>query len=133
MAADILRSSPTYGQWIGEELSPEKGRQLLIPARFLHGFVTREPNTEIVYKCTDYYAPECDAAIRFDDPDVGIDWGLPEGMTVRLSNKDARAGLLRDFISPFSSADCVNAGSKFPRSAGSKFPTSRVWGSAHVE
>ena len=48
----------------------------MVPAGFLHGFVTREPDTEIIYKCTDYYAPDCDGAVRWDDPDIGIDWGL---------------------------------------------------------
>lgn len=101
VAVDIRRESPTYGRWIGEELSFENGRQLLIPAGFLHGFVTREPDTEIIYKCTDYYAPECDGAVRFDDPDIGIDWGLPEGVTPLLSDKDAKALWLRDFETPF--------------------------------
>jgi len=101
VAVDIRRGSPTYGQWVGVELSFENGRQLLVPAGFLHGFVTREPDTEIIYKCTDYYAPECDGAIRFDDPDIGIDWGMPAGGEVLLSDKDAKAPLLRDFESPF--------------------------------
>jgi dTDP-4-dehydrorhamnose 3,5-epimerase len=101
VAVDIRRGSPTYGQWIGEELSFENGKQLLIPAGFLHGFVTREPDTEINYKCTDYYAPECDGAVRYDDPDIGIDWGLPEGVTPLLSDKDAKALWLRDFETPF--------------------------------
>jgi dTDP-4-dehydrorhamnose 3,5-epimerase len=101
VAVDIRRGSPTYGRWIGEELSFENGKQLLIPAGFLHGFVTRAPDTEINYKCTDYYAPECDGAVRYDDPDIGIDWGLPAGVTPLLSDKDAKAPLLRDFESPF--------------------------------
>jgi dTDP-4-dehydrorhamnose 3,5-epimerase len=101
VAVDIRRGSPTYGRWIGEELSFENGKQLLIPAGFLHGFVTREPDTEINYKCTDYYAPECDGAVRYDDPDIGIDWGLPEGVTPLLSDKDAKALWLRDFETPF--------------------------------
>ncbi|MDX5383725.1 MAG: dTDP-4-dehydrorhamnose 3,5-epimerase [Rhodobacterales bacterium] len=101
VAVDIRRGSPTYGRWIGEELSFENGKQLLIPAGFLHGFVTREPDTEINYKCTDYYAPECDGAVRYDDPDIGIDWGLPAGVTPLLSDKDARAQWLRDFETPF--------------------------------
>ena len=92
--------SPTYGQWVGEELSFENGRQLWIPAGFLHGFVTREPDTEIVYKCTDHYAPECDGAVRFDDPDIGIDWGIDTTAAV-LSAKDEAAPLLKDFQSPF--------------------------------
>ncbi len=102
VAVDIRKGSPTYGQWVGEELSFENGRQLLVPAGFLHGFVTREPDTEICYKCTDYYAPECDGAVRWDDPDIGIDWGIA-GEAV-LSDKDAAAPLLADFDSPFTYA-----------------------------
>ncbi|WP_439507744.1 dTDP-4-dehydrorhamnose 3,5-epimerase [Yoonia sp.] len=101
VVVDIRRGSPTYGQWLGEELSDQNGRQLLIPAGFLHGFITRAPDTEIIYKCTDYYAPACDGAVRFDDPDIGIDWGLPAGVAPILSDKDATAPLLRDLDSPF--------------------------------
>ena len=100
VAVDIRRGSPTYGQWFGIELSFENGRQLLIPAGFLHGFVTRTPDTEIIYKCSDYYAPDCDGAIRFDDPTIGIDWGLGTRAAI-LSEKDAKAPLLADFDSPF--------------------------------
>lgn len=94
VAVDIRHGSPTFGQWVGAELSFENGRQLLIPEGFLHGFVTRVPETEIVYKCSDYYAPDCDAAVRFDDPDLGIDWGLTAPPI--LSEKDAAAPRLRD-------------------------------------
>lgn len=100
VAVDIRRNSPTYGQWVGEELSFENGRQLLIPTGFLHGFVTREPSTEIIYKCSDYYAQECDGAVRFDDPDIGIDWGINLGEAI-LSDKDAKAPYLKDFNTPF--------------------------------
>ena len=100
VAVDIRRGSPTYGKWAGVELSFENGRQLLIPAGFLHGFVTREPDTEIVYKCSDYYAPECDGAVCFDDPAIGIDWGLDPAAAI-LSAKDAKAPFLADFDSPF--------------------------------
>ena len=100
VAVDVRQGSPTYGQWIGYELTAENGHQLLVPAGFLHGFVTREPKTEIIYKCTDYYAPECDGAVRFDDPDIGIDWGLGTQIPT-LSEKDAEAPLLQDFESPF--------------------------------
>ncbi len=100
VAVDIRRGSPTYGQWVGVELSFENGRQLLIPVGFLHGFVTRAPMTEIIYKCSDYYAPDCDGAVRFDDPDIGIDWGIDPASAV-LSAKDAKAPFLRDFASPF--------------------------------
>ena len=100
VAVDIRKGSPTYGQWFGAELSFENGRQLFIPAGFAHGFVTHAPDTEIVYKCSDYYAPETEGALRFDDPDIGIDWGL-DGIDAILSEKDAAAGSLADFDSPF--------------------------------
>jgi dTDP-4-dehydrorhamnose 3,5-epimerase len=100
VAVDIRRGSSTFGQWVGQELSFENGKQLLIPAGFLHGFVTRQPDTEIIYKCSDYYSPECDGAVRFDDPDIGIDWGLNEAEAV-LSDKDSAAPFLKDFDTPF--------------------------------
>lgn len=99
VAVDIRKGAPTYGEWFGTELSAENGRQMLIPAGFLHGFATREAETEILYKCTDYYAPDCDGAVRFDDPAIGIDWGI-DGEAV-LSAKDAAAPLLAEFDSPF--------------------------------
>ena len=100
VAVDIRRGSPAYGNWFSAELSAKNGTQVLIPEGFLHGFVTLERDTEIVYKCTDYYAPECDGAIRFDDPDIGIDWGIDPNLAI-LSDKDAAAPLLRDIESPF--------------------------------
>jgi dTDP-4-dehydrorhamnose 3,5-epimerase len=99
VAVDIRVGSPTWGRWFGTLLSAENGRQLLVPKGFLHGFATRAPDTEIIYKCTDYYAPDCDGAVRFDDPAIGIDWGL-SGPAV-LSDKDAAAPLLAQFDSPF--------------------------------
>lgn len=100
VAVDIRKGSPTYGDWVGVDLSFENGRQLLVPTGFLHGFVTREPDTEIIYKCSDYYAPECDGAVRFDCPVIGVDWGLGDTPPV-LSEKDAAAPGLGDFDSPF--------------------------------
>lgn len=99
VAVDIRHGSPTYGQWTGVDLSFENGRQLLVPKGFLHGFVTRAPDTEVIYKCSDYYAPDCDGAVRFDDPDLGIDWGV-DGEPV-LSDKDAAAPRLRDLPAYF--------------------------------
>ncbi len=98
VAVDIRRGAPGYGQWVGVELSAENGRQLLIPAGFAHGFVTRTPDTEIVYKCSDYYAPQSDGAIRWDS--AGIDWDLG-GTEPHLSPRDAAAPELADFVSPF--------------------------------
>lgn len=99
VVADIRHGSPTYGRWLGVDLSFENGRQLLVPEGFLHGFVTRQPETEIIYKCSDYYAPDCDAAVRFNDPDLAIDWGL-DGPPI-LSDKDAAAPRLRDLPTYF--------------------------------
>ncbi len=103
VAVDARRGSPTYGQWFGLELSFENGHQLWIPAGFLHGFVTREPDTEVVYKCTDYYAPDADGAVRWDS--AGIDWGLL-GEPV-LSPKDAAAVPFEAFDSPFEWGDAA--------------------------
>lgn len=100
VAVDIRRGSPTFGQWTGEELSFENGKQLLIPAGFLHGFITRQPNTEIIYKCTDYYVPKCDGTVRYNDPDIGISWGLNNASAI-LSAKDNAAPFLKDFDTPF--------------------------------
>ncbi len=101
VAVDIRKGSPTYGKWVGYELSAGDGRQLLIPAGFLHGFVTREPDSELLYKCSDVYAPDCDGAVRFDDPAIGIDWGI-DPATAILSAKDRAAPGLQDFATPFS-------------------------------
>ncbi|WP_282096378.1 dTDP-4-dehydrorhamnose 3,5-epimerase [Epibacterium ulvae] len=97
VAVDIRKGSPTYGHWVGVELSAENGKQLLVPKGFLHGFMTRAPQTEIIYKCTDYYAPDCDGAVAWDS--CGIDWDF-EGAAI-LSDKDAAAPALADFDSPF--------------------------------
>lgn len=97
VAVDIRRGSPTYGQHVGVELSFENGKQLWVPEGFAHGFVTLMPDTEICYKCTDYYAPDADGGVRWDS--CGIDWPLT-GAPV-LSDKDAKAPALAEFDSPF--------------------------------
>ncbi len=100
VAVDIRRGSPTYGRWTGVELSAQDGNQLFVPVGFLHGFSVLEPNSELLYKCSDFYAPDCDGAVRFDDPAIGIDWRIGDAAPI-LSDKDARAPLLKDFDTPF--------------------------------
>lgn len=97
VVVDIRRGSPTFGQWAGAELSFENGRQILVPEGLAHGFVTLQPDTEIIYKCSDYYAPEADGGVLWSS--CGIDWPL-QGDPV-LSDKDAVAPAFADFDTPF--------------------------------
>lgn len=99
VVVDVRKGSPTYGQWVGQMLSFENGKQLLVPKGFLHGFMTLQPNTEIIYKCSDFYAPECDGAVRWDS--CGIEWPIDVAAPV-LSQKDMDAQTLAEFQSPFS-------------------------------
>jgi len=99
VAVDVRKGSPTWGQWVGAELSAENGHQLFIPIGFAHGFVTLEENCEVTYKCSDTYAPDNDGGIRWDS--AGIDWPIPEGVTPELSPKDQVQPTLADFDSPF--------------------------------
>lgn len=92
VAVDLRRQSPTFGQWFGTELSAENRLQMWVPEGFAHGFYVRSDWAEFVYKCTDYYAPEYEGCIRFDDPAIGIQWPLLEGVPTSLSAKD-QAGL----------------------------------------
>ena len=100
VAVDVRRGSPFFGRWVSAELSSETGDQLWVPRGFLHGFVTLEPETDVIYKVDGFYAPESDGAVRFDDPDLAIDWGLDPARAV-LSDKDAAAPAFRDFVTPF--------------------------------
>ena len=95
VAVDIRKSSPTFGKWVALEVSAEKWNQILVPKGFAHGFMTLVQNTEVIYKVTDYYSPEHDRSIRFDDPAIGIDWPLPSS-GVQLSDKDQKASLFAD-------------------------------------
>ncbi|GGD29951.1 dTDP-4-dehydrorhamnose 3,5-epimerase [Sinisalibacter lacisalsi] len=97
VVVDARVGSPSYGEWFGVELTAENGKQLYVTKGFLHGFVTCAPDSEVQYKVTDIYAPECDGSVRWDS--VGIDWGLA-GAPV-LSDKDAAAPSFADWQSPF--------------------------------
>lgn len=100
VAVDIRAGSPTFGRWVGLELSADAFNQLLVPVGFAHGFLTLEPDTEVFYKVTAPYSPAHDRSIRYDDPDIGIDWPLGDRSPV-LSAKDAQAARLADCKTPF--------------------------------
>ena len=100
LAVDARKGSPTYGQHVRAELSALTGAQLWVPAGFLHGFATLTHNALVQYKCTDYYAADCDGNVLWNDPDLGIDWGLGDSPAT-LSDKDAAAPRFADFASPF--------------------------------
>jgi dTDP-4-dehydrorhamnose 3,5-epimerase len=94
VAVDIRRTSPTFGKWAGHLLSAQNKLQMWIPPGFAHGFLALSEGAELHYKVTDYYAPGHERAIRWDDPDLHIDW--PTAISPRLSAKDAAAPLFRD-------------------------------------
>lgn len=92
-AVDLRKNSPTYKKWIGVELSRTNKKMLYVPKGFGHGFVTLTSDVEFLYKADDYYNPESDRSIRFDDPEIGITWGIESPI---LSDKDKSAPLLKD-------------------------------------
>lgn len=94
-AIDLRRPSSFFGRYVARELSAENWSQLLVPVGFAHAFCTLEPDTEVVYKVTDYYAPESDGGVHWSDPDIGIDWPVAPGQVV-CSDKDAKLPRLRD-------------------------------------
>lgn len=93
VAVDIRKGSPTFGRWSGVTLTAENHRQIYVPPGFAHGFCVVSDVADFLYKCTDYYAPEDERGIRWDDPDIGIAW--PD-MQYALSEKDSRNGLLAE-------------------------------------
>ena len=104
VAVDIRKGSPNYGKWIGEELSFENGKQMFIPVGFLHGFVTLEPFTEIIYKCSNFYNFASEGCVKFDDPEINIEWPLDMSKAL-VSEKDASALRLSQIDNPFSVED----------------------------
>lgn len=105
VAVDLRPDSPTYGKWVSVLLSAENKRQLFIPKYFAHGFLTLEDNTEFLYKCTELYQPQSDGGVRWNDPEIGVDWQLEEfGLTegeLLLSEKDTKQPQLKELNNPF--------------------------------
>ena len=95
VAVDIRHDSPTYGMWVGVELSEENGRQLLIPRGFLHGFQTLTDNVKFAYKCDNYYNKESDGGVMYNDPDIGVIWPIEDPI---LSEKDKHHPKLRELV-----------------------------------
>lgn len=93
VAVDLRKDSPTYKKWISVKLTAENKKQIFIPKGFAHGFLTLTDDVEIMYKCDELYSPECDGGIRFDDPEIGVEWGVENPI---LSEKDKNAPYLKD-------------------------------------
>lgn len=96
VAVDLRRSSPTFGQWFGTELTEDNHHQLWVPPGFGHGFYVMSDTADFLYKCTEFYDPGLDRSLRWDDPTLAIDWPIPAGETPLLSGKDVAAPLLAD-------------------------------------
>lgn len=96
VAVDIRRHSPTFGKWVGCTLSAENRHMLWVPPGFAHGFLAMSESVDFLYKCTDFYAPNHERVIRWDDSDLAIDWPLPPGSAPLLAPKDSAAPLFRD-------------------------------------
>lgn len=96
VAVDMRESSPTFGKWVGVELSAQNNRQLWVPEGFAHGFYVMSDSAEFVYKCTDYYHPESEVSVRWDDADIGIEWPLVGDDLPQLSAKDANGLAFKD-------------------------------------
>jgi dTDP-4-dehydrorhamnose 3,5-epimerase len=94
VAVDIRRSSPTFGRWVGAVLSDENHEMLWVPPGFAHGYLVLSEFADFLYRCTDYYAPEHERAIRWNDPDLGVEWPLPPAVSPVISAKDDAAPLL---------------------------------------
>ena len=96
VAVDIRRSSPRFGQWVGVTLSDTNHHMLWVPPGFAHGYLAMSEEIDFLYKCTDFYAPQLERAIRWNDPQLGVEWPLPAGVAPILSGKDAIAPLFKE-------------------------------------
>ena len=98
VAVDLREGSKTFGKWYGVELSDENKKQFFIPKNFAHGFVVLSDTAEFAYKCTDFYHPNDEGGIIWNDPQVGVKWPIPEGMELIFSDKDTRWGTLAEYV-----------------------------------
>ena len=101
VAVDLRPDSKTLGKWFGVELSNENQKQFYIPEGFAHGFVVLSDEAVFAYKCTDFYHPGDEGGLKFDDPDIGVDWMIPEGMTKEdliISDKDQKWSGIKDYL-----------------------------------
>ena len=96
VAVDMRKGSPTYGQWYGVVLSAENKKQFYIPENFAHGFLVLSDYAEFAYKVNDFYHPNDEGGVIYNDPDIGIEWPIPEGMEINMSDKDTKWGQLKD-------------------------------------
>lgn len=101
VAVDLRKGSDTYGKWYGVLLSAENKKQFYVPEGFAHGFVVMSETAEFVYKCTRFYDPGDEGGLMWNDPEIGIDWPVPENAELLLSEKDQHHQPLKDFESPF--------------------------------
>ena len=96
VAVDLRKGSATYGKWHGVVLSAENKKQFFIPRGFAHGFLVLSDTAEFVYKCSDFYHPNDEGGLAYNDPEIGIEWPIPEGMELSLSDKDKKWGRLSE-------------------------------------
>jgi dTDP-4-dehydrorhamnose 3,5-epimerase len=100
VAVDVRVGSPTYSEWVAQELTSNNGLQLFVPVGFAHGFITLEPDTEVQYKTSDFYAPGCEDGVIWNDPELNLPWPIAGDGPI-LSEKDTRLGALAELKSPF--------------------------------
>lgn len=98
VAVDLREGSPTFGKWFGVVLSAENKKQFFIPKNFAHGFLVLSDYAEFAYKCTDFYHPNDEGGILYNDPEIGVEWPVPEGMELIMSEKDRKWGGIREYM-----------------------------------
>ena len=97
VAVDLRKDSKTFGKWFGVVLSAENKKQFFIPKGFAHGFLVLSDYAEFAYKCSDFYHPDDEGGLKWDDPDIGVEWPLQEGVELNLSEKDTKWGGIKEF------------------------------------